>query len=427
MARVAIDPHGDRLEPRHRPRASSKAFAIGIAAVLGAGAAIANAGVNMMHTRAPDLALMIDSDDPVALIRSAELKRAAGEEEARSDAAVLSAVQRSVKRLPINGPAFRLYGLSRATNADIGAMRAQMRVSDAMERRDIGAQLWLIENAVEENDVNRALRHYDTALRIGESSRALLYPTLTNAMDSPLIRERFQPLMKANPPWLETFLRFAVSKTENPVALARLARLNGGWPQGAAFSSLDTELLARLVSNGDFAHAAEHFRGIDGVDPSILTTLRLTDASTDPRLAPIAWQAFGIDGIETYILAGREGGGAVEIEAEIEAGFKGPVARKFLALEPGPYRLSANLEAEDYSQRDRARWIISCAGTQEEGALLREDQPLSDAMQVDATFTVPRDCPVQSLLVSSETLVTTRYVKLVLASAQLQPLGTAPD
>jgi len=427
MARVAFDPQGGRLEPRHRPRASRKAFAIGIAAVLGAGAAIANAGVNMMQTRAPDLALMIDGDDPVALIRSAELKRAAGEEKARSDAAVLSAVQRSVKRLPINGPAFRLYGLSRATNADIGAMRAQMRVSDAMERRDIGTQLWLIENAAEENDVNRALRHYDTALRIGKSSRALLYPTLTNAMDSPLIRERFQPLMKANPPWLETFLRFAVSKTENPVALARLARLNGGWPQGAAFSSLDTELLARLVSDGHFAAAAEHFRGIEGADPSILTTLRLTDASTDPRLAPMTWQGFRIDGIETYILAAPQGAGAVEIEAEIEAGFKGPVARKFLALEPGGYRLSASLQAEDHSQRDIARWSVTCAGTVAEAALLREDRPLGDEMVVDATFTVTQDCPVQSLVVSAETLVTTRYVKLVLSSAQLRPFRSALD
>ncbi|NQX93320.1 MAG: hypothetical protein HRT64_00045 [Erythrobacter sp.] len=408
------------------PPLSRKALVFGVAAILGAGAAVANAAVNMLHARAPDLALAIDGGDPVALIRSAELKRAAGDEAARSSAAVLSAVQRSVDRLPLNGPAFRLYGLSSATNADLGAMRAQMRVSDQMERRDVGTQLWLIENAVEQNDVNRALRHYDTALRIEETSRALLYPVLTGAMDSALIRERFTPYMAANPPWLESFLRFAVSKTGTPVSMAELARFNGGWPEGAAFSSLDTELLARLFSNEDYAAAVDHFRRIDGADQSILTSLQLTNASTNWRLAPIAWQPFQINGIETYILASPEGSGAMEIEAEVEAGYKGPVARKFLALEPGRYSLSAAMRAEDFSRQDLAGWALSCAGGNGGAALLSEETAFDETMALSATFVVPAGCPVQSLMVSAETLVTTRYVKLILASAQLRKLGAAP-
>ncbi|MGB3472044.1 MAG: hypothetical protein WBA51_14590 [Erythrobacter sp.] len=393
-----------------------------IAAVLGAGAAMANAAVNMFHTRAPVAALAIDGNDPVALIRNAQTKIVAGDSAARTDQAVLSVVQRSVRRLPINGPAFRLYGLNSATKADLSAMRAQMRVSDRMERRDVGAQLWLIENAVEQNDVNRALRHYDTALRIEESSRALLYPVLTSALDSELIRERFLPYMKANPPWLESFLRYAVSKTENPVAVAQLAKLNGGWPEGAAFSSLDTELLSRLVSNKDFAEAAAHFRRIEGVDETILTSLVLTNTSTNSRLAPIAWQPFSIDGIESYILASPEGGGKVEIEAEVEAGFKGPVARKYLALEPGRYRLTSSMRAEDYSRQDQARWVLACAGGNDGLALVSETVDMDEEMALETRFTVPSDCPVQLLMVSADTLVTTRYVKLILASAGLDRL-----
>lgn len=423
MTRAASRRSGKAAPPkpsRQGLRFTRKALAFGAAAVLGAGAALANAAVNILHARAPEWALAVDANDPVALIRDAELKRAAGDPAARSNAAVLSAVQRSVARLPINGPAFRLYGLSSATNADLDAMRAQMRISDRMERRDVGAQLWLIENAVETNDVNRALRHYDTALRIEESSRALLYPVLTNAMDSDLIRERFQPYMKANPPWLESFLRFAVSKTQNPVSMAQLARLNGGWPEGSAFSSLDTELLARLVTNEDFTAAARHFREIEGVDQSILTDLRLTNDSTNWRLAPVAWQPFRINGIQTYILASPEGGDAVEIEAEVESGYTGPVARKFLALAPGRYRVSSTMRGEDYSTADVARWVLTCAGREDRTALLQQDVAYDEAMTLESDFTVPEGCPVQSLLVSTQTLLTTRYVTLVLASADLQ-------
>ena len=120
-----------------RRRPSIKALALGAAALLGSAAALANAGVNMLHTRAPDLALMIDPTDPVALVRRAELAVAAGDQRAAGDAAMLSALQRSVRGMAINGPAFRLYGLNRAANADLEAVRAQMVVSDRMERRDV--------------------------------------------------------------------------------------------------------------------------------------------------------------------------------------------------------------------------------------------------------------------------------------------------
>ncbi|MEM6584607.1 MAG: hypothetical protein AAF692_02525 [Pseudomonadota bacterium] len=408
-------------------RRLGRKLAFAAVATLGAAAAFANAAVNITHTRAPHLALAIDPDDPVALVRHAELARM----EAQSGARLLEVAQRSVARLPLNGPALRLYALGGATNADLEAMRAQMRVSDLMERRDLGAQLWLIENAVEENDVNRALRHYDRALRVDEASRALLYPALTNAMDSALIRKRFAPYLRSNPPWLESFLRYGVSTTRNPVALARLARENGGWPQGTAFSSLDTELLARLTANGDFAEAAEHFRGIKGTDPSILTRLRLTNASTDWRLAPISWQPFQTEGIETFVLAGPQGGDAVEIEAQVEAGFKGVLARKFLALDPGRYRVSARLRAEDHTRQDAVRWSMECprkdAGGRaaDEVTLMRETLGLSEAMELDAAFEVPQGCPVQHLRIAIETLVTTRYVSLVLESAEVEPMAQA--
>lgn len=416
-----------RKNPRASVRKGSapplKAFVFGLATAVGAVAALANAAVNTLHTRAPQLALAIDADDPVALVRSAQLLRPAG---ANGSTTTLDVVQRSIARLPLNGPAFRLYALNGDSIADPELARAQMRLSDRMERRDIGAQLWLIESAVEANDVTRALQHYDRALRIEESARALLYPVLTQAIDSPLIRERFRPYMAANPPWLESFLRFAVSTTQRPVSLAGLARENDGWPEGAAFSSLDTELLARLVDKGDFAPAADHFRRIPGADRSALTSLRLTDASTNWRHAPITWQPYRIDGIQPHILESAQGAGAVEIEADLEAGYKGPVARKFLALEPGTYELSARMRAENHSRQDIAIWAVTCAGADGARPLMRQEVALQETADLEGRIVVPADCPVQAVKVSADTLVTTRFVKLVLASAELTPLAEAP-
>ncbi|MEM9500336.1 MAG: hypothetical protein AAF941_00690 [Pseudomonadota bacterium] len=403
------------------PRPTGRTLALLAATALLAYGAATSAAVNIFHSTLPSFALTLDDGDPVALIRDAQLKLAAGTIPPDGGEAIVGAVRKSVSELPINPAAFRLYGLSSATNADLPGVRQQMAISEQMERRDAATQLWLIEDAVEQNDVARALRHYDTALRTEESTRAVLYPVLTDALESPVIRERFVRYMDEQPPWLESFLRFAVSNTSNPVAIADLARLSRGFPQGPAYSTLDTELLRQLVTSDDFEAATDHYRRIEGADPAVLTTLALTEASTDVNRAPVAWQPYSIDGINPFVLASLENAGALEIESEMEAGFKGPVARKLLALEPGTYGLNAKLRAEDFGGFDFARWAMICAGESEQAPLVNQEAPFDEEMSLNANFTVPKDCPVQIVQISADTRVRSGYVTLVLANAELKP------
>ncbi|MEM6474708.1 MAG: hypothetical protein AAF687_00930 [Pseudomonadota bacterium] len=397
----------------------TRTLLIALSTALVAAAAFANSLVNINHARLPDFALAFDGDDPVALVNKAQSDLASGALSAEGSDAVLSIVRRSVAQLPLNAPAFRLLGLSSAANADLPGVRAQMAISERMERRDPAAQLWLIEDAVQRNDVAGALRHYDLALRNDESTRAVLYPVLTDAMENAAIRARFVPYMSAPPPWLESFLRFAVSQTQQPVAIADLAKRAGGFPDGAPYTSLDRELLTQLVAFEDFEAAIAHFKRIKDADLSAATTLALTDKTTDEAYMPITWQAFSIDGIEPFVLSSPEGAGAVEIEAELEAGYTGPVARKLVALKPGSYTVTAAMRAEDFGGLDRAVWSITCAGGS--GAPLANDAvDLADEFDLRSSFTVPADCPVQLALVSAETTLRTGYLKLVLAEIDLK-------
>lgn len=404
----------------HKPSGRGLALLLGTALLAyGAGS---SAAVNVFHTRAPSLALAIDGDDPVALVRNAQLRINAGD---IPPGGIVAAVRESVRGLPINGPAFRLYGLSSAASADLPGVRAQMALSDRMERRDLGAQLWLIEDAVERNDVAAALGHYDKALRIRESSRALLYPVLTEAMRSPLIRERFVPYMQDPPPWLESFLRYAVSNSEDPVAIAELARAAGGFPEGPAFATRDTELLRQLVAADEYEAAIAHYRRIRGSDTEVLTSLALTESGTSSESAPVSWQPFEIEGIEPYVLAARDGDG-VEIEADLEAGYKGPFARKLLALPPGGYAIEVDLRAEDSSRGDAVRWTISCAGAGSSEPLVSLESEMAEEFRMAGRMTVPEGCPVQSVRIDADTRVAAGYLKLVLADARLGP-AALPD
>lgn len=404
------------------PQPSGRLLAAIAGSLLVAYGAATSAAVNVFHTKLPALALSFDDDDPVALVRDAQIDLAAGAVPSGGNDAILGVVRQSVSDLPINAPAFRLYGLASATNADLPGVREQMAISERMERRDAAAQLWLIEDAVERNDVTRALRHYDTALRIEQSTRAVLYPVLTDAMESDVIRERFKPYMESRPPWLESFLRFAVSNTKDPVAIAELARISGGFPTGSAYSSLDRELLTQLVASEDYGAAIAHFRRIDGADESVATGLALTLASTAEAYSPITWQPFSIDGIEPFVLASPAGEGMVEIEAEMESGYTGPVARKLIALDPGRYSMRAALRAEDFGTQDQGSWQIFCAGRQGSDPVVNETFDLAEEMAISASFTIPADCSAQLVLVSADTTIRTGYLKLVIAEAVLSPV-----
>lgn len=398
-------------------RPSGRALALIVGTLVVAYGAASSAAVNLMHTRAPEIALSIDGDDPVALIRKAQLDLAAGNVGTNGGDDLAATIRQSVAELPLNAPAFRLAGLASATNADIPGVRAQMALSSRIERRDAAAQLWLIEDAVQRNDVAAALRHYDTALRISESTRPVLYPVLTDAMDSAVIRKRFLPYIETQPPWLESFLRFAVSNTDQPTAIAALAKEAGGFPEGFAYSSLDRELLSRLVANEDYREAIAHFRRIDGADAETVTTLALTADSTNERYTPVTWQPFSIEGIEPFVVA--TGAGGVEIEADLQSGFSGPVARKLMALRPGNYTLSAKMRAEDFGMSDKADWRITCPGTERTAAIFFKEVDFADEMPVAGSFTVPGDCAVQLVTVSAATTVRTGYLKLILAEASL--------
>lgn len=370
--------------------------------------------VNVLHARLPSAALAIDSNDPVALVRDAQIQLATGEGLEGGPPQIFDIARRSVLELPINAPALRLYGLVSSANSDLTGVRDQMALSDRMSRRDSASQLWLIEDAVARNDVAGALRHYDVALRINEPTRALLYPVLTDALEEPVILRRFLPYMVEQPPWLVSFLRHAVSNTRDPRVIVDLARMAGGFPKDTAYASLDTELLRHLVIENYYEAAIDHFRRIDGADPALLTSLQKTDASTAEAFKPISWEPYSIDGISP-ILVGSETGG-IEIESDIESGYVGPVARKLLALPTGRYSIRAQMRGEGFGQSDSVTWSLTCG---EAATLLDQTVEIDEEFAISGGFTVPSGCPAQMLTISARTGFNTGGVTLVLARAEL--------
>lgn len=361
---------------------------------------------------APEFVLRIDPGNPVAKVRLAQSRAAAGDNSMTPDRLAATA-RESIRALPLNAGAFRLFAATSEGDNSIDQLGERMAVAHRLTRRDLGTELFLIEDAVRRNDVAGALDSYDSALRVGQSSRTLLYPVLTEAMREPLVRQRFVSYMQSPPPWLESFLRFAVSNSSDPASMVRLAALSGGFPDGEAYASIDTELLTGLVERKQLVTAVNYFRSLDNAKAALLTDLAMNEAGIDKAVAPVSWQAYSIPGIDAvWIAAGQQ----LELEALLDAGYVGPIARKLLALSPGTYRFSAPFRAQDNDPRDTITWSLTCPSGQK---IVNAATKLVEQGRVEATFTVPAGCPVQTVLVSATTAPGSATVAVTLTSPSL--------
>ena len=391
-----------------------RALAVGLVAIVFAILAARDALAFAMQGASPEIALRMDPGNPVALTRSAEVRLAAGDE-AMDSAQVDRIARASIRRLPLNAEAFRLFGLAASADADLELLSERMALAGQLSRRDLSTQLFLIEDAVRRNNIADALESYDTALRSEESSRNVLYPVLTEAMREPLIRRKFLPYIRSTPPWLESFLRYAVSNSTTPAAMADLALEAGGFPQGDEFSSLHTELLSVLAENGEYLKAIRYYRSLKDADQKSLLDLAMSDGSTNGAYAPISWQPYAVEGIDAVWVS--EGRNRVSLDVSLDAGFSGPIARKVLALQPGTYVVNAPFESDSHEIDEALIWRISCQnGTKR----LDTEADLSGKGSLRGQFTVPAGCPVQMVDISVRTRPGMGSIKLLLGSPGLE-------
>lgn len=401
----------------HRKRArGTKIAIIGLGVALAIGSSLQAASF-AFQSKVPSIALQIDPNNPVALVRKARNNLAAGTSDGDNASETLQAARQSIAANPLNADAFSLYGLITMANSDTKTVSRQMTMADRLSRRDSATQLFLIEEAVRRNDVAAALRHYDAALRVRSSLRASLFPVLASALRESAIRKRFLPYMSSSTPWLEPFLRYAIVEGEYPASIAALALEAGGFPDSESFARRTEELLRVLITKNEYGLALQIFEKIGDGDPAILTDGRFTAANTDQRFAPFTWQIDTHGGIDPIFVTNASD--ALELEVRLDAGFTGNVLRKVFALPPGSYALAASTESEGNSAEGTVGWVMSCVSNSGSREILRESQDLLDQGSFETSFEVPEGCPFQMLQLSARTSAGLGDIVFVVGSPEI--------
>ena len=270
-----------------------------LAAVLLAGLAARDSAVLATASRYPEFAAKLAPANATAIVLVFDNTVLSSGDLRRNFKGWIAASRQALRADPLNASAIRLlaYVTELLPNGQPRARRL-MSLSERASRRDVLAQVWLIEDAVSRGDIGGALDHYDRALLVKPGMAGTLIPILVAAISEPAVRMALVPYLRADRAWTRPFLSVAVSKSQDPEAVADLFRRYGGSRMVPAHAEFETRLLARFVDDGNVA-AARSFAATIGM-PADANELRFTAASTAERYRPLTWTLYdGPDGSAT--------------------------------------------------------------------------------------------------------------------------------
>lgn len=372
------------------------AFSICVAAAAYCSFAVTSAQV--IRNNLPEQALRLNPFDPLAPALAVE-RRLTKNYKVLSTASTRAALRDALALQPANPRAVRLMGYTEDVAGHQTKAAQILALAQGLSRRDAGTQLWLLEDAVRRNDVAAVLQHYDRMLRTSNDSRNVLFPIMTNALKNEEVRLAFAKYIKAPPPWLSTYLSFAILEGSEPTAIADAITVAGGLPKTETFAVLNAQLLDRLVAANQFVRARLYYLSLPDRRASELQSLALMGATTTASNGPFAWQpaTSGSSGAEINLQPRRP-----VMRVFGTSGETVPVARKMLFLPPASYSLSFQIAATEVDSDGAIGLVIGCKSGKEDLVLLETRFPLIEKQaEKSAFFSVPATCAAEFLTIQA--------------------------
>ncbi|MBX9796000.1 hypothetical protein [Sphingomonas sp.] len=113
----------------------------------------------------------------------------------------------ALMRDPTHAQAARAIGFVALEDADVAAATRAMTYAHWLTRRDLAAELWLIEYNVTRGDTRGALAHFDAALSSSTEIHATLFPVMAGAISDDRLIEPMADLLIKQRWWLPWALR----------------------------------------------------------------------------------------------------------------------------------------------------------------------------------------------------------------------------
>ncbi len=268
--------------------------------------------------------------------------------------------------------------------------------ADKLSRRDLAAQLWLIDHAVARNDAKGALRHFDAALRTSSAAPQILFPILSNATGDKALLPDITAVLARRPAWASAFLYEALNtapSAENLVTLFAALDTSGF----DLDPKLDQNLVNRTVRDRSYDLARRAYAMAGGSNKALGRAVTNGGFTAPPGVMPFDWALGDAAGLIADRVPMGDGQSRFVVRAEDSGG--GIAVRQMLLLAPGSYRLTSKAGDVPPSGTGTVSWSVSCAPDYFP-KLLDVNLPATSGV-----FTVPANCPAQWIALSARNAV----------------------
>lgn len=303
----------------------------------------------------------------------------------------------SMRTSPVLAAPVRLLALRYLVAGDERRAASLFAYGNALSRRDIPTQLWLLEREVAQNHIERALDHYGIVLNVQPQMQDILFPILTGALSHPDLALPIARLAVHGDAWRSDFVYFVGEHAENPAVagnfLIALASL-GDTPQTDQIQ----RPLGRLLNARNYVGAALLYRLADprwhlGDPPSQI------DGGFDrgSDLPPLGWEYN-----RTLAWRGARADDQTNqaLHANLGNGNATWIARRQLVIPAGQYRIEGAYGLSDRAAQGTLRISLACAPEGNDASAA--SVPLRSASGRFSIVVGIANCPAPWLILSLE-------------------------
>lgn len=293
---------------------------------------------------------------------------------------------------PLSPALLVLRGADAARQGDQAGEDRAMLAANRLSRRDPVSQLWMIEKAVQADDIPAAVRHFNAAMLVHPPLRDRLIRVLVDALAYGEVRSAVRPYLAARVDWAPMLVSDAGDRLPAPdladLILPVASRLSE--PQ---FESAMAKLLGSLAGGGrpDLTLALASTLGLN-LAPGDIRSLAFDTRMTDPRLGKFAWSLQQSAGIASWI---HEGG---QLQAQVGSMAQGELASRSIVVEPGRrYHFAQTVEFGVTAAPPALRWSARC-GRRDGQEVWNAAVPITAGQaRAEWTVAVPHGCPILRL------------------------------
>lgn len=311
-------------------------------------------------------------------------------ERASARSPALAAAKSALARDATEVQAIATLAFDADARGDRARALALAKFGQELSRRDLKTQLFLLQTAVERNDIKDALTHYDYALRTSDQAPSVLFPVLMRAVGFPEVRRNLVETLSHRPPWGSVYLYDLASKGPDPSAASALvADLHKAGVVVPA--DVDDILIGRLVEQGHIAQAWQNYQA--RFPGARADTLRNGSFNRQYSSTPFDWSFPEVTGLDAR-LSREDGHGRLDYEAI--SGVGGVAVRQLLVLSEGTYHLAGSAAVSPADEALAPSWKVRCTDGRTVGTVLFQKETRGSA-RFEGDISIPATCYAQWL------------------------------